>query len=201
MKHTIYIWQKSKPVDLFMEAAVLKTPDLSNIVFLRYMPNPSKWRKFQKVKILQGVPKRIRLFFSEYLGNQMSGFQIIFCLLKTEIHTDIFNTEPFLCDWRGPGYLKKKKTEQIYSYSYGLKATSKPHNLAPASPTGPRLAMIVPIWLWGALVAQTDKLEFKLFLILIVFKICGSSRLNNLRIYHHDLIKKTILFGKDLSPL
>ena len=61
-----------------MEAAVLKYPDLFNIVFFKVRANPSKGGKFQKLTILQGVPKRIWLCFSEYLGNQISDFQIVF---------------------------------------------------------------------------------------------------------------------------
>ena len=48
--------------------------------------------------ILQGVPKRIRLGFCLISRQPMIGFSNRFFLLKTEIHTVILNTEPFLYD-------------------------------------------------------------------------------------------------------
>ena len=47
---------------------------------------------------LQGVPKKIRLGFCLISRQPMIGFSNRFFLLKTEIHTVILNTEPFLYD-------------------------------------------------------------------------------------------------------
>ena len=48
---------------------------------------------------IQGVPKRMRLGFCIISWQPMIGFSNCFLLLKTEIHTHILNTEPFLCDF------------------------------------------------------------------------------------------------------
>ena len=57
---------------------------------------------------IQGVPKKIRLHFCLYLGNQVMDFQIVFFLLKTETHTKNLNTKPILCDFLGLRYLQNK---------------------------------------------------------------------------------------------
>ena len=69
-------------------------------------------KKILKIKIIkiikiQGVSKKMgQCLFCKFLSNQVSDFQILF--LKTEIHMQILNTQPFLCDIRGPGYLQNK---------------------------------------------------------------------------------------------
>ena len=50
----------------------------------------------------------MRLGFCLISRQQIIGFLNRFFLLKTEIHTQIFNSKPFLCDFRGPRYLQNK---------------------------------------------------------------------------------------------
>ena len=81
-----------------------------------------------------------------YLGNQVSDFQIVFFLLKTEIHMQIQNTKPFLCDFRWD-ICKTKcgfETDQfifILSHS-GLKTTNF------ASSSANRQKMDPDSWTW-----------------------------------------------------
>ena len=58
--------------------------------------------------LVQGVPKIIRLGFCLISRQPSIGFLNRFFLLKTEIHTQILNTKPFLCDIWGPRYLQNK---------------------------------------------------------------------------------------------
>ena len=90
--------------------------------------------------------------------------------------------------------------KQINSYLYCLKVTSKPQNLRQALPTRPRWAQIAPKWLLVDLVTQTDGIDVITVFILIVFKICGSSKSNHLSFDQNHLIKNPILFCKYLSP-
>ena len=67
-----------------------------------------------------------------------------FFLLKTEIHSQIFNTNPFLCKIFTE---RNEVLKQINSYSYCLIVASKQQNLYQALPTGPRRAQAAPKWL------------------------------------------------------
>ena len=58
--------------------------------------------------IIQGVPKRIGLGFCLISRLQSIGFSNCFFLLETEIHTQILNAKPFLCDIKGLRYLQNK---------------------------------------------------------------------------------------------
>ena len=57
---------------------------------------------------IQGVPKKMRLGFSLISQQPSIGFSNCFFLLKTEIHTQILNTKPFLYDFMGLRYLWNK---------------------------------------------------------------------------------------------
>ena len=50
---------------------------------------------------IQGVPKKMRLGVCLISQQRSIGFLNHFFLLKTEIHMQILNTKPFLCDIRG----------------------------------------------------------------------------------------------------
>ena len=88
--------------------------------------------------------------------------------------------------------------KQINSYSYCLIVASKPQQLGQALPTGPRRAQIAPKWLQVGLVNLTDLIDVLNVFILTIFKICGSSKLVNLRFGQHHRIKNAILFCKYL---
>ena len=60
--------------------------------------------------------------------------------------------------------------KQINLYSYCIIVTSQTQNSAPASLTGPRLDVIAPICLLGALVAPTDYIDNKLFFYIDYFQ-------------------------------
>ena len=77
---------------------------------------------------------------------------------------------------------------------------SKPWILCKALPTGPRWTLIALRWLLVGLVTQTDWIDVITVFILIVYKICGSSKLNNLSFVQNNLINNLILFCKYLSP-
>ena len=85
----------------------------------------------------------------------------------------------------------------IISYSYCLIGASKQQNLHQA---GPKQALIAPKWLLVGQVTQTDWIDVITVFILIIFKIGGSSRLNNLSFYQNHLIRNSFLFCKYLSP-
>ena len=85
----------------------------------------------------------------------------------------------------------------IISYSYCLIGASKQQNLHQA---GPKQALIAPKWLLVGLVTQTNWIDVITNFISIVFKICGSSKSNNLSFDQNHLIKNPILFRKYLSP-
>ena len=62
-----------------MEAAVLKYPDLFNIVSFKVRAELVKMGKISIVKNLTWWPKMKQTgLFSEYLGNQISDFQMVF---------------------------------------------------------------------------------------------------------------------------
>ena len=62
-----------------MEAAVLKYPDLFNILFFKVHAELVKIGKISYVKNLTWWPKMKQTgLFSKYLGNQISDFQIVF---------------------------------------------------------------------------------------------------------------------------
>ena len=66
-----------------MEAAVLKYPDLFNIVFFKVRAELVKMGKISIVKNLTWWPKMKQTgLFSEYLGNQISDFQMFFFFWK-----------------------------------------------------------------------------------------------------------------------
>ena len=66
-----------------MEAALLKYPDLFNIVFFKVRAKLVKMGKISKVKNLNWVAQNeTDCFFSEYLGNQISNFQIVYLFWK-----------------------------------------------------------------------------------------------------------------------
>ena len=52
--------------------------------------------------------KKYKVFILQISWQPSIGFSNSFFLLKTEIHMQILNTNPFLCDFRGPGYLQNK---------------------------------------------------------------------------------------------
>ena len=89
--------------------------------------------------------------------------------------------------------------KQIHSYLYYLILALKPQNLCQAPQTGPRRVLIAPKSLLLGLVTQTDWIDVITVILLIIFKICGSSRLNNLSFDQNHLIKNPILFYKYLS--
>ena len=89
--------------------------------------------------------------------------------------------------------------KQINSYLYCLILALKPQNLCQAPQTGPRRALLAPKLLLLGLVTQTDWIDVITVILLIIFKICGSSRLNNLSFDQNHLIKNPILFCKYLS--
>ena len=55
-----------------------------------------------------GRPEKMKLGFCLISQQPSAGFSNPFFLLKTEIHTQILNIKPFLCDLRGPRYLRNK---------------------------------------------------------------------------------------------
>ena len=57
---------------------------------------------------IQGVPKKMRLGFCLISQQPSIGFSNRFFLLKTEIHTQILHTKPFLFDFMGRRYLRDK---------------------------------------------------------------------------------------------
>ena len=99
----------------------------------------------------------------------------------------------------GAEILKKQNRilKLIISYSYCLIGASKQQNLHQA---GPKQALIAPKWLLVGLVTQTNWIDVITNFISIVFKICGSSKSNNLSFDQNHLIKNPILFRKYLSP-
>ena len=73
----------------------------STSCFLRSVPNYSKWGKFQKLKNLTGWPKmKLTGLFPEYLGNQISDFQIAFFFWKL-ISIRIFWMQNHFCAVKG----------------------------------------------------------------------------------------------------
>ena len=91
--------------------------------------------------------------------------------------------------------------KQINSYLYCHILALKPQNFRQAPQTGPRWALIAPKLLLLGLVTQTDWIDVITITFLIIFKICGSSRLNNLSFYQNHRIKNPILFREFLGPL
>ena len=89
--------------------------------------------------------------------------------------------------------------KQINSYLYCHILALKPQNFRQAPQTGPRWALIAPKLLLLGLVTQTDWIDVITITFLIIFKICGSSRLNNLSFDQNHRIKNPILFCKYLS--
>ena len=89
--------------------------------------------------------------------------------------------------------------KQINSYLYCLILALKLQNLCQALQTGPRQALIAPKSLLLGLVTQTDWMDVITVIVLIIFKISGSSRLNNLSFDKNHVIKNRILFCKYLS--
>ena len=85
-----------------------------SIFIVKKDPSPKKWvefcqQSFGDIRIsVQGVPKKIRLGFCLISWQPSIGFSNHFFLLKTEIHTQILNTKPFLCDIKRPKYLQNK---------------------------------------------------------------------------------------------
>ena len=62
-----------------MQAAFLKYPDSSNIVFFKVCAELVKMGKISKVKNLTGWPEMKQTgLFPQYLGNQIYDFQIAF---------------------------------------------------------------------------------------------------------------------------
>ena len=61
-----------------MEAALLKYLDSFTIVFFKIRAELVKMGKISKVKNLTGWPNMKQTFFSEYLGNEISNFQIVY---------------------------------------------------------------------------------------------------------------------------
>ena len=62
-----------------MEAAVLKYPDLFNVLFFKVHAELVKMGKISYVKNLTWWPKMKQTgLFSKYLGNQISDFQMFF---------------------------------------------------------------------------------------------------------------------------
>ena len=112
-----------------------------NIYNLQYT-NSSKWVKFQKLKILQSVPKRIRLFILNITVTKYSIFKSFFFSWKLRsVHT--FSIQNYFCAIKGGWNIHKRKWGSgTDSFMFTLShATSKPHKLAPGSPSGPRLAI------------------------------------------------------------
>ena len=66
-------------------------------------------------------------------------------------------------------------------------------NLCQAPQTGPRWTLIAPKLLLVGLVTQTDWINVITVCILIILKICGSSKTNNLSFDQNHLIKNPIL--------
>ena len=89
--------------------------------------------------------------------------------------------------------------KQINSYSCCLIVVSNPQTLHQGPPTGPTGALIAPKWLLVGLVAQKDWIDVITVSILIVFKKCGSSKLDNFSFYQNRVIKNPILFYQYLS--
>ena len=107
-----------------------------------------------------------------YLGNQVLIFQIVFCSWKLRsIHKF----------WIQNHFCEILRGQDIYE----TKCDSE---------TDPK-------WLLVGLVTQTNWIDVITVFILIVFKICGSSELNNLSFDQNHLIENPILFCKYLSPL
>ena len=110
-----------------------------------------RYLKQDKLANITGCPKKnktpcsLNILVTKYLIFKS------FFLLKTETHSKISNTKPFLCDIKGPRNVFLK---QINSYSCCLILAQKPQNLQPAASTGPRWALIAPRWLLVCLVTQ-----------------------------------------------
>ena len=89
--------------------------------------------------------------------------------------------------------------KQTNSYLYCLILALKPQNLCQTPQTGPRRALIAPKLFLIGLVTQSKWIDVITVILLIIFKICGSSRLDNLSFDQNHLIKNPILFCKYLS--
>ena len=74
-------------------------------------------------------------------------------------------------------------------------------NLCQGLPTCPRQALVALKWLLVGLITQTDWIDVITVFILIVFKICGSSKSNNLSFDQNHQITNPILFCKYFGPL
>ena len=138
--------------------------------------------------------------FDWYLSNQWSDFQIVFFSWKLRsVHT--FWIQNHFCTIKGAEKFAKQNVvlKQINSYLYCLILALKLQNLCQALQTGPRQALIAPKSLLLGLVTQTDWMDVITVIVLIIFKISGSSRLNNLSFDKNHVIKNRILFCKYLS--
>ena len=89
--------------------------------------------------------------------------------------------------------------KQINSYSCCLIVALKRKKYLPSSANPPNMGPGSSQVVLVGLMTQTDWIEFITVFILIVFKIFGSSKLNNFSFYQNHIIKNPILLCKYFS--
>ena len=150
---------------------------------------------------IQGVPNKLDTCFALYLSNLVSDFQIVFFSWKLRSIRKFWIQNHFCAIFRGRDIYKTKcSSETGNSNLYCLIVASKTQNLRQALPITPRQALEASKWLLVGLVTLTDWIDVITVFILIIFKICGSSKSNNLSFDQNHLTKNPILFCKFLSP-
>ena len=97
--------------------------------------------------LIQGVSKKGLIFCCLIFRQQCIGFLDCFFPLRTEIHTQILNAKPILCQ----NIYKTKCGSETYQFILILS-----HSCLKTAKFAPRLALIAPNLLLVGLVTQTD---------------------------------------------
>ena len=143
----------------------------------------------------------VQCLFCKYLGNQVSDFQSVFFSWKLRSICKFWIQNHFCAILGGQdGYETNVVLKQINSYLYCLILALKLQNLCQALQTGPRQALIAPKSLLLGLVTQTDWMDVITVIVLIIFKISGSSRLNNLVLIRIMLSRIAFCFANISAP-